>query len=112
MAHTLLQNAVVIGLMQNLPTRECGAEKIQIVEMIGRSRTAAVMARLALGKAVDQHQPAGFPHYRGGSASFSATVNKFLREKALLHKSAERRVSPFPGRTYPTASVTGMPSAV
>ena len=31
---------------------------------------------------------------------------------ALLHKSAERRVSPFPGRTYPTASVTGMPSAV
>ncbi|WGW04304.1 LysR substrate-binding domain-containing protein [Tropicibacter oceani] len=31
---------------------------------------------------------------------------------ALLHKSAERRVSPFPGRTYPTTSVTGMPSAV
>ena len=31
---------------------------------------------------------------------------------ALLHKSVERRVSPFPGRTYPTASVTGMPSAV
>jgi CPA2 family monovalent cation:H+ antiporter-2 len=31
---------------------------------------------------------------------------------ALLHKSAERRGSPFPGRTYPTASVTGMPSAV
>lgn len=32
--------------------------------------------------------------------------------EALLHKSVERRVSPFPGRTYPTASVTGMPSAV
>ena len=31
---------------------------------------------------------------------------------ALLHKSAERRGSPFPGQTYPTASVTGMPSAV
>ena len=33
-------------------------------------------------------------------------------EMALLHKSAERRGSPFPRRTYPTASVTGMPSAV
>ena len=31
---------------------------------------------------------------------------------ALLHKSGDRRTSPFPGRTYPTASVTGMPSAV
>jgi len=31
---------------------------------------------------------------------------------ALLHKSTERRGSPFPRRTYPTASVTGMPSAV
>ena len=34
------------------------------------------------------------------------------RKQALLHKSAECRGSPFPGRTYPTASVTGMPSAV
>ncbi|MBL3706096.1 hypothetical protein GI582_25790 [Sulfitobacter sp. BDSS02] len=31
---------------------------------------------------------------------------------ALLHKRADGRGSPFPGRTYPTASVTGMPSAV
>jgi amphi-Trp domain-containing protein len=31
---------------------------------------------------------------------------------ALLHKSADGRGSPFPGQTYPTASVTGMPSAV
>jgi plasmid stabilization system protein ParE len=31
---------------------------------------------------------------------------------ALLHKSGERRTSPFPGRTHPTASVAGMPSAV
>ena len=30
----------------------------------------------------------------------------------LLHKSGDGRGSPFPGRTYPTASVTGMPSAV
>ena len=31
---------------------------------------------------------------------------------ALLHKSADGRGSPFPGQTYPTGSVTGMPSAV
>ena len=31
---------------------------------------------------------------------------------ALLHKSVDGRGFPFPGRTYPTASVTGRPSAV
>ena len=31
---------------------------------------------------------------------------------ALLHKSGFERGFPFPGRTYPTATVTGMPSAV
>ena len=36
----------------------------------------------------------------------------FPVSKALLHKSGAERSSPFPGRTYPTATVTGMPSAV
>ena len=36
----------------------------------------------------------------------------FPSDKALLHKSGAERSSPFPGRTYPTATVTGMPSAV
>jgi hypothetical protein len=31
---------------------------------------------------------------------------------ALLHKSADGRGSPFPGQTYPTVSVMGVPSAV
>jgi hypothetical protein len=31
---------------------------------------------------------------------------------ALLHKSAYGRIFPSPGQTHPTASVTGMPSAV
>ncbi|WP_416348443.1 type II toxin-antitoxin system HigB family toxin [Gemmobacter sp.] len=31
---------------------------------------------------------------------------------ALLHKSGDGQGSPFPGQTHPTASVTGMPSAV
>ena len=30
----------------------------------------------------------------------------------LLHKSADGRTAPFPGQTYPTTFVTGMPSAV
>ena len=33
-------------------------------------------------------------------------------QKALLHKFGSERTSPFPGRTYPTGSVTGMPRAV
>ena len=33
-------------------------------------------------------------------------------ETALLHKLGSERTSPFPGRTYPTGSVTGMPRAV
>ncbi len=36
----------------------------------------------------------------------------FHPDQTLLHKSGDGRGSPFPGRTYPTASVTGMPSAV
>ncbi|WP_420396368.1 hypothetical protein [Nioella sp.] len=32
--------------------------------------------------------------------------------RALLHKSVEGQASPFPGRTHPTGSVTGMPRAV
>ena len=35
-----------------------------------------------------------------------------LVEVTLLHKSAEGRSLPFPRQTHPTASVTGMPSAV
>ncbi|WP_420395804.1 Hint domain-containing protein [Nioella sp.] len=34
------------------------------------------------------------------------------RVEALLHKSVEGQASPFPGRTHPTGSVTGMPRAV
>ena len=32
--------------------------------------------------------------------------------EALLHKSVDGQISPFPGRIYPTGSVTGMPRAV
>ena len=32
--------------------------------------------------------------------------------RTLLHKSAYDQAPPFPGRNYPTATMTGMPSAV
>ena len=35
-----------------------------------------------------------------------------LIDEALLYKSADGRTSPYPGQTYPTTFVTGMPSAV
>ncbi len=41
-----------------------------------------------------------------------ATAVGFYISTALLHKSGCGRRSPFPGRTYPTGSVTGMPRAV
>ena len=34
------------------------------------------------------------------------------RGHPYMHKSADGRTSPYPGQTYPTAFVTGKPSAV
>jgi len=39
-------------------------------------------------------------------------IGSFVFGWTLLHKSADGRGTPFPGQTYPTVSVTGMPSAV
>ena len=39
-------------------------------------------------------------------------IEMFYNPKALLRKVGEARTSPFPRHTYPTGSVTGMPSAV
>ena len=47
---------------------------------------------------------------QGQSVSGSIPNTTFCA--ALLHKSGGGRGSVFPGQTYPTASVTGMPSAV
>ena len=50
--------------------------------------------------------------YRGiGKSRFKSTED-LKAGWALLHNSADGPGSPFPGRTYPAASVTGMPSAV
>lgn len=45
------------------------------------------------------------------------TLNPFKnhlhqRGHPYMHKSSDGKATPFPGHTYPTASVTGMPSAV
>lgn len=47
-------------------------------------------------------------------ANVANELNKALEglEKTLLRKSGDGQASPFPGQTYPAASVTGMPSAV
>jgi len=39
-------------------------------------------------------------------------VLRFDGSAALLHKSVAGQATPFPGRIYPTGSVTGMPRAV
>ena len=39
-------------------------------------------------------------------------VAKYQLNKALLHKFIDERGYPFPGRTYPTGTVTGMPREV
>ncbi|WGR63108.1 SAM-dependent DNA methyltransferase (plasmid) [Paracoccus ferrooxidans] len=46
---------------------------------------------------------------RGG---MDASLYKDYILTALLHNSGDGRGYPLPGQTYPTASVTGMPSAV
>ena len=55
---------------------------------------------------VEPEAPASVDLPIEGAAALKAAV------MALLHKSGDRRTSPFPGQTYPMASVTGMPSAV
>ena len=49
---------------------------------------------------------------RGVCPADPGGVAGWFRNRALLHKSPECQSSPFPGRTYPLASVTGVPSAV
>jgi hypothetical protein len=48
----------------------------------------------------------------GEDPAVSRFVQQGHRPVALLHKSADGRIFPSPGQTHPTASVTGMPSAV
>ena len=47
-----------------------------------------------------------------GSSIAPESLRIVHRPVALLHKSGDRRIFPFPGQTHPTASVTGIPSAV
>ena len=45
-------------------------------------------------------------------AEIALRINQLRLEGALLHKSGKGRTSPIHGRTYPTASLRGMPRAV
>ena len=82
-------------------------QRRDLVELIvfARAKTRSALRNLAFDGVYQQ------------PAKLRGTVRdgreKLLRlGKALLHESGDGRGSPFPGRTYPTASVTGMPSAV
>lgn len=44
--------------------------------------------------------------------TYRKTDDVIAKLTALLHKSADGRSFPFPGQTYPTTFVTGMPRAV
>ena len=48
----------------------------------------------------------------GGLSHMNGAAKRGGLRMALLRKSPDGRVAPIPGQTYPTASVTGMPSAV
>ena len=52
------------------------------------------------------------PTFRMRRDDGSSLSDCFRSQLALLHKLREDQGSPFPGQTYPMASVTGMPSAV
>jgi len=56
------------------------------------------------------------PHVRAEVLDQAAEIRRLKRElarvTALLRKSGGERSSPFPGRTYPTGSVVGIPRAV
>ena len=47
-----------------------------------------------------------------GSGPSLIRFMRFQIEGALLHKPADGQATTFPGRTYPTATVTGIPNAV
>ena len=97
-----------------------GATRDAAFDTLCASIGAALAADRTLGSLcdwVEAEAPRSVDLPVEGAASLKAAVIPVVlhystADPALLHKSAERRGSPFPGQTYPTASVTGMPSAV
>ncbi len=66
-------------------------------------------------------RPRLWPYHLLNNAGLNAFVDRYVslgalaaeaRIQTLLHQRVDGRISPFPGQIYPTASVTGMPSAV
>ncbi|MCA1284805.1 hypothetical protein [Salipiger bermudensis] len=77
------------------------------IALCQRNFDGALLAQIPL------HRRKRVPEFRliGPNRGYGSPIG-YVPPKALLHKSGDGRGSPFPGRTYPTASVTGMPSAV
>lgn len=53
-----------------------------------------------------------FVVFLGPSGSGKSTLLRMIAGLTLLHKLADGWTAPFPGQTYPTTFVTGIPSAV
>ena len=123
-------------ILQPIGTQGCGCDRRDTVKALLsvddalaliRSQTRPVdetdvlVAEHALGRILADPITALHmtPPFDNAAMDGYAVVTSALRGKgpwelpvALLHKSDDRRTSPFPGQTYPTVSVTGMPRAV
>jgi len=95
----------------------------QLGETLGIVVTVAKELGIPIGKDIKAMLDANSVSFSGGTISLhdengiplrglGVGSTRLLIAGALLHKSGYDRTSPFPGRIYPAASVTGMPRAV
>ncbi|WP_296428611.1 phospholipase D family protein, partial [Yoonia sp.] len=88
------------GIPEALSLDDCGSSRIICDVSSGGTNPAALKSLGAPSNKNLRHVPK--LHAKVYISSIGVT---------LLHKSADGRGTPFPGQTYPTVSVTGMPSA-
>lgn len=84
-----------------------------------RASSAGAPAHFVTAVRTGRRATPAWRHQKGGAAAWhtrflyhSCNISGFLFCGALLHKSGSGRSSPFPGQSYPTGRVTGMPSVV
>ncbi|WP_323009325.1 FlgK family flagellar hook-associated protein [Paracoccus sp. (in: a-proteobacteria)] len=89
--------------------------QIVTISAQGKDASSLIDARQAVIDSISDILPVKEVRRENGRVALFTPDGAILldgTEPTLLHKSGDGRGSPFPGRTYPTASVTGMPSAV
>ena len=91
------------------------AQQLVILGQPVRARERACLDLPAVGRdcEIGDGRILGFARAVGHDGGIGCAMRHFSGIfGALLHKLGSERGSPFPGRIYPTATVTGMPSAV